>query len=197
SIIDNNGRDRTGVSLSTQIIVKVGNTAVGAIQKLSIRENKTITMVNEVGTDGAIDSSPTSSSQFSGEVRRIRFDRLRITEAFSRGFLHVHAQRIPFDIVIFDNWGGDGANSIITTIKNVWVQSLSYQYAVDSWLITDDMSFVAETMYSNVNGNQNAANGGERGVPLQLNSVERLADRGGLRGSLDQPGLLTDFFSNV
>lgn len=192
------GRDRTGTGISTNIVIKVGNTAVGAVQSMQVREARNIQMVDEVGTDGHIDSVPTKSTDISGECRRTRFDRLRITESFSRGFLHAHAQRIPFDIVIFDKWNGDGENTIITTIKNVWIQNISYQYQSDNWIITDDMSWVAEAISSSVKGGQNAATGGERGSSiLQLNDIERQADRGQRRGALDAPGLISDFFSNV
>lgn len=197
SILEVNGHNSTRTGLSTNIVIKVGNTAVGAIQNISVREQRTITMVDEVGTDGHADSAPTKSTDISGDCKRIRFDRLRVTEAFSRGFMHVHAQRIPFDIDIIDKWNGDGSNSVITTIRNVWIQSIGYSYDAGNFIITDDMAFVAEAIYSVVNGNQNAANGGARGVQFQNNSVERLADRGALRGSLDQPGLITDFFSNI
>lgn len=192
------GRDRTGTGISTNIVIKVGPTAVGAIQNISVREQRNIQMVDEVGTDGHIDSVPIKSTDISGECRRTRFDRLRIAEAFSRGFLHVHAQRIPFDIVILDKWNGDGNNTIITTIKNVWIQSINYQYQAENWIIVDDMSWVAEAISSTINGGQNAATGGERGSNImQLNDIERQSDRGQRRGSLDAPGLISDFFSNV
>lgn len=198
SIIEGpNGRDRTGTGISTNIIIKVGATPVGAIQSLQVREQRNIQMVDEVGTDGHIDSVPIKSTDISGECRRTRFDRLRVTEAFGRGYLHVHAQRIPFDIDIYDSWNGDGNNAIITTIKNVWIQSISYQYQADNWIIIDDMSWVAEAISSTINGG-NAATGGERGANiLQINSIERQADKGQRRGALDAPGLISDFFSNI
>jgi hypothetical protein len=198
SIIEGpNGRDRTGTGISTNIIIKVGATPVGAVQSLQVREQRNIQMIDEVGTDGHIDSVPIKSTDISGECRRTRFDRLRVTEAFGRGYLHVHAQRIPFDIDIYDSWNGDGNNAIITTIKNVWIQSISYQYQADNWVIIDDMSWVAEAISSTINGG-NAATGGERGANiLQINSIERQADKGQRRGALDAPGLISDFFSNI
>jgi hypothetical protein len=186
----------TKTALSTNIIIKVGGTAVGAVQSISVQEQRTITMVDEVGTDGHIDSAPTKSTEISGDCKRIRFNRMRITEAFDRGFLHVMSQRIPFDIDIYDQWAGDGSNQIITTIKNVWIESISYAYDQGNWIISDDMRWKAETIYSTLNGG-NAATGGERGNPLQINSVERATDVGNYRGALSSPGLITDFFSNV
>ena len=197
SVIENNGRDATFTGISTNIVIKVGAYAVGAIQSISITEQRNITMVDEVGTDGHIDSVPTKSTDISGSCRRIRFDRLRISEAFGRDFLHVKSQRIPFDIDIYDNWNGNGNNAIITTIKNVWIEQIQYEYAAENWIIADNMNWKAETIYSTLNGGP-AATGGVIGSQiLQLNATEQSADIGSLRGSLAVPGLITDFFSNV
>ena len=75
-----------------------------------------------------VDSAPTASSQFTGNIDRIRYDLLRIGPALSRDFLHISSQRIPFDIQIFDNWAGTGSSSIVTTIENVWFESIGYSY---------------------------------------------------------------------
>lgn len=192
------GVNRTGTSLSTNIIIMVGDNPVGAVQQLQITEARNIAMIDEVGTDGHIDSAPQRATDISGNCQRIRFDRLRITEAFSRGFLHVHAQRIPFDIVILDKWQGDVESTIITTIKNVWIEQINYTYNANDYLITDTMSWKAETIYSTLGtGGINAATGGARGLPLAFNAIERDADRGGRRGALDAPGLLTDITSII
>lgn len=197
SILENaDGSNRTGTGISTNIVIKVNNQTVGAIQNLSIREERQIQMIDEVGTDGHIDSVPIRSTNISGECRRIRFDRLRITEAFSRGFLHVHAQRIPFDIVIIDKWKGDGSSAIITTVKNVWIGNLNVDYTADNWVITDSMSWQAEAIFSTLNGS-NAAQGGERKLIRQTDSIELLADRGAKRGALDEAGLLDAVFTEI
>lgn len=197
SIIDGiNGRDKTGTGISTQIIIKVGGTAVGAIQSISVNEKRNILMIDEVGTDGHIDSVPIKSTDITGECTRTRFDLIRMAPAFSRDFLHVHAQRIPFDIDIFDNWNGSGSNAIITTIRNVWISSLSYAYRADNWVIIDSMNFEAEAIYSTLN-NGPAATSGDRGFALNQNSVETQADSGLRRGALDVPGLISDYFTNV
>ena len=94
------GSNRTGIALSTQIVLMVGPNPIGAVQDLSINESRDVSFISEVGTDGQIDSAPRSSTKVSGRCERIRFDRLRVAEAFSRGFVHVKSQRFPFDIVI-------------------------------------------------------------------------------------------------
>jgi len=191
------GNNNTGVALSTQILIKVGDVAVGAIQSLSITEARNISMVNELGTDGSIDSAPTGSTVISGSCTRIRFDRLRATEAFGRDFLHIHSQRIPFDISIFDFWQGDGADVITTTIKNVWIDNITYSYSQDNWIITDTFQWKAETMYSTLNGGPAATGGARGGAILSLNAIERAADIGQRRGSMDASGLINDYFLNV
>ncbi len=182
-----NGTNRTGTALSTHIVIKIAGAAVGAIQSIEIREERAVTMIDEVGTDGHIDSAPTKSTNISGTCRRIRYDRMRVAEAFSRGFLHAKSQRIPFDIDIYDKWNGDNENMIVTTIKNVWITGIDYSYTADNWIITDSMSWVAEDISSSIQGNSNAATGGPRGLILQTDTagIERLADRGMLRGAVD------------
>lgn len=88
--------------LSTQIRIKVGPTTVGAIQQLTINQNREILVHEEVGTDGVVDSHPKGAAKIDLQVQRIVFDNLRLPEAFSRGFVNIHAQRYPFDIQIID-----------------------------------------------------------------------------------------------
>lgn len=204
SLIENaNGSNRTGTALSTHIVIRVGPNPVGAIQTIEVREERTVTPVDEVGTDGHIDSAPTRSTNISGTCRRVRYDRLRVAEAFSRGFLHAKSQRIPFNIDIFDKWNGDNENMIVTTIKNVWITGIDYSYAADNWIITDNMSWMAEDISSSIQGTGNAATGGSRGLILQTDTagIEARADRGLLRGALDSSispnsGLINSVFSS-
>lgn len=113
------------VSPSTKIIVRVGDNVIGAIQSISIQEKR----------------SPDGYDSVTAKISRVRFDKMRIAEAFSRGFLHVNSQRYPFDIEIEDE-------NFITILKNVWITSLAYTYSVNDWVITDCMEVEAETIYS-------------------------------------------------
>jgi len=200
SILQNTGSttvNRTGIGLATMILIKVGNEPVGAVQSLQINENRSIQMIDEVGTDGHIDSAPNQSTNITGSCERIRFDRLRITEAFSRGFLHVKSQRIPFDIEIIDQFNGEvgSGSEVITLIENVWIESISYNIQAGNWIISDNMSWQAETISSRIgDGEQPAAQGGERAIPLQYDPYELAADVGKRRGSMDAPGLITAAF---
>lgn len=184
--------NKTSTSLSTNIIIQVGSTPVGAIQSIGITESRTIKQIYEVGTDGSVDSSPQSSSTFSINCTRIRFDKLRIAQAFSRGFVHVQSQRYPFDIVIIDNQSEDPSNQIVTTIKNCWINQISYTYSATDWVISESMNCNAETIFSFLGSSNNPV--GNLIVPRQVtryvDAIEQATDIGIRRGSLDAQGLI-------
>lgn len=188
------GKNKTSTSISTHMVIMVNNTPVGAIQELSINEKRSVQQIDEVGTDGHIDSVPKSSTNISGSCKRIRFDRLRVAEAFGRGFIHVSSQAYPFDIVILDRQKRDQGSQISTVIKNVWITGIDYAYSADNWVISDSMTWEAETIFSVLNSGsaQPVATGGERQIPYSSIAVEREADTGanGRRGSLDASGLI-------
>lgn len=212
----NGSVNKTSTAISTNIIIMVNNTAVGAIQSMSISEKRGIKMIDEIGTDGHIDSVPNVSTNITGSCTRVRFDRLRITEAFSRGFVHVASQVYPFDIVILDKQKRAQSLQISTVIKNVWISGLDYTYQTSDWVITDTMTWEAESIFSVLNGGSNPASGGvpvavggELGIKHMgggLNgnvnilsgdngtvvNIEQLVDTGssGRRGSLDAAGLI-------
>src|SRR5580692_1747947 len=106
SILQGNGYNTTDTAISTNILIAVrtpsGYSPVGAVQSMAISEKRSIKMIDEVGTDGHIDSVPNQSTNVTGSCQRVRFDRLRIAEAFSRGFIHAASQVYPFDIVVMD-----------------------------------------------------------------------------------------------
>jgi hypothetical protein len=192
------GQNRTLTHVSTHIVIKVDGNTVGAVKSLKIDERRSIAKISEIGTDGVIDSVPSKSTEISGSCSRTRFAGMRISEAFSRGFLHAKSQRAPFDIEIHDIFNdNDAANEIITVIKNVWINSLSVSYDSENFVIVDDMGWDAEDIFSILNNNnvvQSAANG--RAQPITLNQYEQEADRGVYRGSLDAPGLLNAFLTD-
>lgn len=198
-LFDSEGNNRTATHLSTNIIIIVDGKPIGAIQNMNINESRpTITMVDEVGTDGHIDSAPSQSTNYTVRCERIRFARMRIAEAFGRGFVHVHSQRIPFDIEIHDRFhDADEANSIVTTVQNCWIKSIDYTYDAKNFIITDKMDLEAESISSvfsssnNVVGQVNAL-----GQPVYVNAFERLNDRGDGRGALTSPGILDAFLSD-
>jgi hypothetical protein len=188
-------RNRTGTHLSTNINILVNSIAVGAVKQMSVRENRDIVMIDEVGTDGHIDSAPRRSTDISGSCQRTRFDRQRIAEAFLRGFVHVAAQRIPFDIEIQDNFAGsDDDSTIITTIRNVWIESIEVTYNAEDFIIVENMGWKAESIDSVLgNGSPVVGQTNNRGIPLEINPFERQADVGQYRGALDAAGLINAF----
>src|ERR1700683_3981139 len=100
SIIEVNGHNTTQTAVSTNILITVGPNPVGAVQTLQVKEARSLKMINEVGTDGHIDSVPNQSTNITGTCERIRFNGMRIATAFGRDFLHAKSQRYPFNIVI-------------------------------------------------------------------------------------------------
>lgn len=193
------GQNKTSTAISTNIIITVRNSngvniPVGAVQSMAIDETRSIKMIDEVGTDGHIDSVPNQSTNIKGTCQRVRFDRLRVAEAFSRGFVHVASQAYPFDIVIFDKQKLATGLQISTVIKNVWIAGISYTYQVSDWVITDNMTWEAEQIFSILNNGSSTpvAQGGELGLAFSNIPIERQTDTGtnGRRGSLDAPGLI-------
>jgi hypothetical protein len=196
-----NGRNTTRTGVSTQIIIQVDGNPIGAIQTINYNESRGIRMIDEVGTDGHIDSVPNKSTSVSGDCTRVRFDNLRMAAAFSRSFVHVSAQRVPFDIVILDIFAADendadgfnGSDNVITTVvKNVWINKLGVTYSSQDFVISETMGWEAEHIYSFVGQGGNvvpAANA--RQIPIIDNDkFERAADIGKRRGALDAAGLI-------
>lgn len=188
------GRNRTGTAVSTNIIVEVDGNAVGAIQTLSVQEQRSIATIDEVGTDGHIDSVPNQSTNITLNCTRTRFDNLRVAAAFSRGFIHAHSQRIPFDVVIKDIFAGDDpSTTLVTTIKNCWINQISYEYKSQDFVIAETMNLTAEHIFTTLGANNNAvpAAAGGRNLPIgDSNAFELSADRGDRRGAIDGAGLL-------
>lgn len=193
---------KTRTSLSTQIVVYVNNQPVGAIQSFDERQNRSIKRINEVGTDGVIEAVPQSSTTIDLTVNRIVFDGLSLPEAMARGFRNIHAQRIPFDIVVIDRFTGteEEGGSIVTVYHNCWFQAISRTYTVNDYTITENATIIAESVSTERNGAPVASSqgvGGGRDLGSegrQIDAVEQAADYGTYRGSLDFPGLIKAAF---
>lgn len=205
----NSSTNLTGTAIATNILITVRNpTAPGgyvpiaAVQSMAVSERRPIKMIDEVGTDGHIDSVPNQSTSITGTCQRVRFSQMRVAEAFDRSFLHVSAQVYPFDIIIFDKQKFATGSQIQTVIKNVWISGIDYTYQVSDWVITDSMTWEAESIFSMTLGGNPAAQGGysqiqsfQQGNP---NWIEVATDMGlnGRRGSLDAAGLIDIGTSN-
>jgi hypothetical protein len=210
------GSNVTNTAIATNIVIAVrtpnGYVPVGAVQSMAISEKRPIKMIDEVGTDGHIDSVPNQSTSVTGTCQRVRFQALRVANAFDRGFVHVASQVYPFDIIIIDKQKADITQQVSTVIKNVWISGIDYTYQVSDWVITDSMTWEAETIFSFLNGG-NGANFGsasaatlgqgnllggqppfgfQGGTSANAKWVETQTDTGaaGRRGSLDASGLI-------
>lgn len=91
-------------------------------------------------------------------------------------------------------------SQIITTIKNVWINSVTVKYSSSDFIIVDDMGWEAESIFSMVLGGPVGVIGGPREdyKPALIGNgavadIERRVDQGqsGRRGSLDAGGLLS------
>ena len=194
-----NAGNRTNSGLSTQIIIKVFNSPVGALQNLGVTQTRGLQRISEIGTDGVIEIVPNSATQYELSATRIVFDQLRLPESFSRGFRFIAAQRIPFDIDIIDISGTDpnsisdnNENNVVMTYKNCWFSRYETPYAADNYIITETATMQCETAYLVQVGRDGSLRPVDRqtdgaGVEEDVNSGRRL-------GSLDAAGLIQSLF---
>jgi len=175
----------------------VENEPVGAIQSFQETQSRGIKPINEIGTDGIIELVPQGATKVSLQIQRMYFDGLSLPEAFSRGFRNLQSQRIPFDIVVIDQFTGTGNDAIITTYHNCWFNNLSITYSASDYTIAQSAGVDCEYI-STIRGGEAVALsqgvGGGRQIPgVQLDVAELGADSGanGRRGSLDYPGLIS------
>jgi hypothetical protein len=115
----------------TTIKIMVKDEVVGVVQSLSISETRNIKSVIDPEVDVHIKAT----------ASRVRFDRQRVAEAFSRGFVHREAQKIPFDIEV-----SDGIHK--TVLKNVWITVLGTTWSTAGWVIADQIELEAESIFS-------------------------------------------------
>lgn len=189
--------------LSTQIIVKVGTETVGAIQNLSITQGRNIERVKEVGLDGVLELVPNQATTYEIRVTRVVFDRLRLPEAFARGFINIKSQLVPFDIEIIDRTNGENEGSVVHKLVNCWFSNYNPAYKSDNYIIQEEATILCEDIISTLgNSEANAAQGGSRGINFETNARERATDRGsggtdrggGFRGTLDVADLINQTF---
>ena len=159
--------------------------------------------LNEIGTDGNIEIVPLGSTTFELAATRVVFDQLRLPEAFSRSFRFISAQRIPFDIEIFDinnadvqNATVDAASSGIVVMKyvNCWFTNYVTPYAADNYLISETATIWAETGFVSSGGSPPP---NLRSLEYQTDSsagIERSVNTGDRRGGVDAAGIINAVF---
>ena len=192
--------------LSTQIIIKVAGTPVGALQRLSVTQNRPLERIKEVGTDGVIEIVPNGPTTYELTVSRIVFDMVRLPESFLRGFRFIDSQRLPFDIDILDLSGVTSPNedisndSTITTMTyhNCWFTTYTTPYTVDNYVITEEATLWCETAFlSTPSGVSMPTNPRGLDALAQTDSmgIEQSVNNGGRLGSLDVAGLMSSVFA--
>lgn len=197
-------------SLSTQILVEVDNKKVGAIQEMTINQDRKVQRVGEIGFDGALEVVPNEMATVELTVKRITFDGISLPIAFGRPFHNIKSQRIPFTIKVYDTMyaqAGDAPDfspidnspgMIIHEYKNCWFTRLSGSYRINDYIITQDATIVPEDVITHfANGTIAPAlpdpgffsgyQGGAGGDNLAYN-IETSTDVG-RRGSLDAASL--------
>lgn len=195
-------RNATKTHISTNILlfasgVNGGYNPIGAVKSIRIDEGRQLARTTEVGTDGIIDIVPSGSATVTGSCEITRFNGKRAAEALGRGFIHLKSQRMPFDIVIHDIFRDSNPNGsavVVTTIKNVWLNKIGYNYASDNFVIVDSIGWEAEDISSVYAGTASSAISDVSQVFLNRFEVE--ADTGRYRGALDGAGMINAFTNN-
>ena len=178
------------LGLSTRIVIKVGSTAVGAVQELTINQQRDIIRHEEIGTDGVVQSHPRKAAQVSITINRLVFDQLRLPEAFGRGFINLQAQRLPFDVQVIDRFAGTNDLAAVHTYHNCWFGRYTQPYRADNYIISETADITCEYATAMQNG-RSVPTGGLRGIPVEFDSIERSTDLHGRRGRLDSSGFRT------
>jgi hypothetical protein len=191
--------------LSTQILVKVENETVGAIQSLQISQSRSLNRVKELGLDGILEIVPQAPTEFEATIQRVVFDRLRLPEAFARGFINIKSQLVPFDILIIDRTNGDNEGAVTHRLTRCWFSRYSPRYQADNFVIQEDATILIEDISTTIgNGQLSAVNGGARNINYQVDTFgrERATDAGsggigagaGYRGTMDVSNLINAAF---
>jgi len=194
---------RTNSGLSTQIIVKVNNIPVGALQTLEVRQARPLKRIDEIGNDGNIEIVPSKSPEYTLTTQRIVFDQLRLPEAFQRAFRFIGSQRVPFDIDIFDMHANqtpdinDGAGLVVMTFKNCWFTDYTTSHNVSDYTILENATIWAETAsVKNVDSSfQRPSTRRSMNTQTDPEGIESATNTGGRRGALDAAGILNSLFS--
>jgi hypothetical protein len=198
-----NDQGQTTTGLSTQIVIKVANQPVGALQRLTISQNRPLARIREIGVDGVIEIVPQGATEYELTAERVVFDQLRIPEAFTRGFRFIAAQRIPFDIEVYDmsnmepneTLESTSSGLIIMTYKNCWFTRYETPYQAENYIITETANIWAETAYVSFPVDELPSD--LRDLPRQYDQagVEKEVNSGYRRGALDASGIVNSVFN--
>lgn len=187
--------------LSTQIVVLVENEPVGAIQELSLNQRRELYRAKEVGLDGILEIVPNQATTHDANITRIVFDRLRLPEAFKRGFINIKSQLVPFDIDIVDRTGGDidSGAEVVHKLVNCWFNSYNPRISAGDFIISESATIWFEdiqTFYGNGAALSDTSRG-LRGITPSTLAREGATDAGNFRGTLDIANIVAQTFDEL
>ena len=192
----------TNSGLSTQIVVKVNGNPVGALQTLEVQQSRNLKRIMEIGTDGVVEIVPNQATEYTLTANRLVYDQLRLPEAFARGFRFIHAQRLPFEIEIYDTSNAASFNASDTTggvvvmkFVGCWFTATTTPYSSGDYTILETSTIQCETAYVSTTNSPVMVRSPQDN--FQIDDVELAANQGGLRGSLDVSGLLNATFGST
>jgi hypothetical protein len=105
---------------STTIIIRVDDEAIGAIEKMTIREN---------------------NGSATLEISRLRLAKSKLDKAFHKGYFCVESQIRPVEIMILED------KAITSTYTSVWFSDISKYYTTtDEWIISEEIKAECESV---------------------------------------------------
>src|SRR5574337_1440758 len=111
--------------MSISIIITAGdNQPVGACESITIKEKRSENQVTSIAL----------------EIPRMRLDRTKLDDLFSRGYFHVMSQIYPLHISILED-------KIETVhIHNVWLTGIGVSFSTDEWIVAEGVELEAESI---------------------------------------------------
>lgn len=196
--LDGSTEGRTSTGLSTQIIIKVNDQPVGALQNLTVNQARPLKRIPEIGLDGVLEIVPMGAATYDLSVTRVVFDQLRLPEAFSRSFRFIGAQRVPFDIEIYDINNADdvdvntnASGVIVMKYVNCWFANYVTPYQAGDYVISE-----TATIWAEVGSITSGTPAPLRDIDAQTDNagIESSANRGDYRGGVDAAGIVNAIF---
>lgn len=116
------------MTATTNILIFAANKkdAIGAIERLSIEEKKSVHADGHISIDARL------------KITRMRMARSKLSETFQDSNFHVAAQVYPVHIVVIE----DKVETIRAT--NVWISGIDKAYTTDEWIIAETVEAECE-----------------------------------------------------
>lgn len=187
------GSMKAGLSTHILIAVDVGGgvqLAVGAVQSMSVTENRNIRKLGEIGTQGFVENLPSGNTVIDINMTRVVFDAYNITRALGRGYKSIGSQRIPFNVYVIDRThstrigisdigsgglGGFIRPPITQVYHNCWFTSKVSTYNAGAYQITEQATLGCQ-WHEDVFGTRHGD--GERRIEYIGDSIEQAIDEG-------------------